>query len=76
MLVRNSKMCQIREMKNFIKQNIRNEVDAAQYNGMEYVLAMLEDREPEYIELKQEEPEEEKKVGRTVASGIRRRGNG
>ena len=74
MLVRNSKMCQIREMKNFIKQNIRNEVDVAQYNGMEYVLAMLEDREPDYIELKREAPE--RKVGRTVASGIRRRGNG
>lgn len=64
------------------KQNITDEYSCGIYNGLELALAVLEEREPEFVFVdkfvdKKEEPkqmEETKQKGRTVASGIRKLG--
>lgn len=58
-------------------ENEQTEYIAGYYNGIETILARLEDKEPNFaiIERTMETKEEkEKLIGRTVASGIRRRG--
>lgn len=60
------------------KQNITDEYSCGIYNGLELALAILEEREPEFVFAeKKEEPkqmEEIKQKGRTVASGMRKLG--
>lgn len=60
------------------KQNITDEYSCGIYNGLELALAILEEREPEFVFAeKKEEPkqtEETKQKGRTVASGMRKLG--
>lgn len=64
------------------KQNITDEYSCGIYNGLELALAILEEREPEFVFVeKKDEPEQEpeqmeetKQKGRTVASGMRKLG--
>ena len=60
------------------KQNITDEYSCGIYNGLELALAILEEREPEFVFVEnKEEPkqvEETKQKGRTVASGARKLG--
>ena len=58
-------------------QNITDDYSCGLHNGLELALAVVEDREPEFKTYETEpiniETKEEQEVGRTVASGIRRR---
>ena len=54
------------------KQNITDDYSCGIYNGLELALAILEEREPEFVFV--EKKEEPKQKGRTVASGIRKLG--
>lgn len=60
------------------KQNITDEYSCGIYNGLELALAILEEREPEFVSVEnkeeQKQMEETKQKGRTVASGIRKLG--
>lgn len=68
----------LKETQAFLKADLNNEYTVGQYNGIEYALSVLEQREPEYaVIIKEPEVKEvQKEIGRTVASGIKRRGNG
>lgn len=58
-------------------QNITDDYSCGLHNGLELALAVVEGREPEFKTYEKEpvniETKEEQEVGRTVASGIRRR---
>lgn len=58
-------------------QNITDDYSCGLHNGLELALAVVEDREPEFKTYETEpvniETKEEQEIGRTVASGIRRR---
>lgn len=58
-------------------QNITDDYSCGLHNGLELALAVVEDREPEFKTYETEpvniETEEEQEMGRTIASGIRRR---
>ena len=60
------------------KQNITDEYSCGIYNGLELALAILEEREPEFVFAEKKEElkqiEETKQKGRTVASGMRKLG--
>lgn len=68
----------LKETQAFLKAEMNSEYTVGQYNGIEYALSVLEQREPEYavIVREPEVKEVQKEIGRTVASGIKRRGNG
>ena len=68
----------LKEMQEFLKAEMNSEYTVGQYNGIEYALSVLEQRKPEYaVIIKEPEVKEvQKEIGRTVASGIKRRGNG
>ena len=65
---------QLKQMKVFLSHNMDSEYAVGQYNGIEYALSVLEQREPEYVTtIKEPEVKEvQKEIGRTVASGKRR----
>jgi len=44
------------------------------YNGMEFALAMFEDREPEFMTIVQKQVEEQEKLGRTDFHGVIQKG--
>lgn len=71
-------MQELVRLHNMQKQNITDEYSCGMYNGLELALAVLEEREPEFIFVeKKEEPkqmEKTKQKGRTVASGVRKLG--
>lgn len=60
------------------KQNITDDYNCGIYNGLELALAVLEEREPEFVFFDKKEEtkqmEETKQKGRTVASGVRKLG--
>lgn len=60
------------------KQNITDDYSCGIYNGLELALAILEEREPEFVFVENKEEskqmEETKQKGRTVASGMRKLG--
>ena len=68
----------LKETQEFLKAEMNSEYTVGQYNGIEYALSVLEQRKPEYavIVREPEVKEVQKEIGRTVASGKRRRGNG
>lgn len=79
-MFKKSKTKQIKKIKEIQKQNIdrtKDDYTVGVYNGLELAVAILEEREPEFVctisnEHKCIEMEPET-LGRTVASGIKRR---
>lgn len=68
---------QLKQMKVFLIQNMDSEYAVGQYNGIEYALSVLEQRDPEYAVISKEPEvrEVQKEIRRTVASGKRRVGH-
>ena len=73
-----TKLKQIKGVRDLQKQSLQNNPDdymVGLYNGLEMATAILENREPEFLDLVKEPPvieNEEEQTGRTIASGIRR----
>ena len=74
-----SKTKKVKNIRDLQKQSLGKSTDdymVGLYNGLEMATAILENREPEFIDLVKEPPvierEEEEKVGRTTFSGVRR----
>ena len=75
-----SKTKEVKNIRDLQKQSLEKSTDdymVGLYNGLEMATAILENREPEFIDLVKEPPvipviEEEEKVGRTTFSGVRR----
>lgn len=74
-----SKTKKVKNIRDLQKQSLDKSTDdymVGLYNGLEMATAILENREPEFLDLVKEPPvieEEEEQTGRTVANGIRRR---
>lgn len=74
-----SKTKEVKNIRDLQKQSLEKSTDdymVGLYNGLEMATAILENREPEFIDLVKEPPvieSEEEQTGRTIASGIRRR---
>ena len=74
-----NKTKKIKQIKELQKQNIENnkhdEYMVGVYNGIEIALAMLENREPIFVDVLKEPKTTEKveQVGRTISNGIRRK---
>lgn len=74
-----SKTKEVKNIRDLQKQSLEKSTDdymVGLYNGLEMATAILENREPEFIDLVKEPPvieNEEEQTGRTIASGIRRR---
>lgn len=70
----------IKQLRGMQEQNIGDDYSCGIYNGIELCMAIIEEREPVFATYDSEQVsvdiEEEQKVGRTVASGIIRRGTG
>lgn len=69
----------IKQLKGMQEQNIGDDYSCGIYNGIELCMAAIEEREPVFATYDSEpvnieNEEQEKTVGRTVASGIIRRG--
>ena len=74
-----SKTKEVKNIRELQKQSLEKSTDdymVGLYNGLEMATAILENREPEFLDLVKEPPvieNEEEQTGRTVANGIRRR---
>ena len=74
-----NKTKKIKQIKELQKQNIENnkhdEYMVGVYNGIEIALAMLENREPIFVNVLKEPITTEKveQIGRTISSGLRRK---
>ena len=74
-----SKTKEVKNIRDLQKQSLEKSTDdymVGLYNGLEMATAILENREPEFLDLVKEPPViegEEEQTGRTIASGIRRR---
>ena len=74
-----NKTKKIKQIKELQKQNIENykhdEYMVGVYNGIEIALAMLENREPVFVDVLKKPTTTEKveQVGRTISNGIRRK---
>lgn len=74
-----SKTKEVKNIRDLQKQSLEKSTDdymVGLYNGLEMATAILENREPEFLDLVKEPPvieNEEEQAGRTVANGIRRR---
>lgn len=72
----------VKQMKEALSLNLQDEYDCGYYNGIEFVLAQIENREPVYvnpddIEEKENKEEKEKETKkRTTIKGVRRIGGG
>lgn len=68
------KRTEIERLKAMQKSQINDDYSCGIYNGLELATAILENREPEFLDLVKEPPviEEEEKVGRTEFSGVRK----
>ena len=82
-MFKKSKIKQIKKIKEIQKQNIdriKDDYMVGIYNGLELAVAIMEEREPEFVcTVSDEHPcieSEPETLGRTVASGIIRRGTG
>lgn len=76
LLNKTKKIKQIKELQmNNIKNNMHDEYMVGVYNGIEISLAMLENREPIFVNVLKEPTTEEKieQIGRTISNGIRRK---
>lgn len=66
----------IRELQRQALETDTDDYMVGLYNGLEMATAILENREPEFLDLVKEPPViegEEEQTGRTISSGIRRR---
>lgn len=66
----------IRELQRQALETDTDDYMVGLYNGLEMATAILENREPEFLDIVKEPPvieNEEEQTGRTVANGIRRR---
>ena len=63
----------VKKLKETQRQAVIDKYSCGMYNGMELVIAIMEDREPVYLHLPEQEQRvvEEPKKGRTIASGKR-----
>lgn len=74
-----SKTKEVKNIRDLQKQSLEKSTDdymVGLYNGLEMATAILENREPEFLDLVKEPPvieNEEEQAGRTVANGVRRR---
>lgn len=74
-----SKTKQVKDIRDLQKQSFEKSTDdymVGLYNGLEMAVAIMENREPVFLDCVKEPPVIEKKeeqAGRTVTSGIRRR---
>lgn len=74
-----NKTKKINQIKELQKQNIENnkhdEYMVGVYNGIEMALAILENREPVFVDVLKEPKTIEKveQIGRTISNGIRRK---
>ena len=74
-----SKTKEVRNIRDLQKQSLEKSTDdymVGLYNGLEMATAILENREPEFLDVIKEPPvieKEEEQTGRTIASGIRRK---
>lgn len=66
----------IRELQRQALEKSTDDYMVGLYNGLEMATAILENREPEFLDLVKEPQvieNEEEQTGRTIANGIRRR---
>lgn len=74
-----SKTKQLKDIRDLQKQSLEKSADdymVGLYNGLEMATAILENREPVFLDIVKEPPvieREEEQTGRTIASGIKRR---
>lgn len=74
-----SKTKEVKNIRDLQKQSLEKSTDdymVGLYNGLEMATAILENREPEFIDVVKEPPivdNTEEQAGRTIASGIRRK---
>lgn len=73
-----SKTKEVKNIRDLQKQSLEKSTDdymVGLYNGLEMATAILENREPEFLDLVKEPPviEGEEKIGRTEFSGVRKR---
>lgn len=73
-----SKTKQVKDIRDLQKQSLEKSADdymVGLYNGLEMAVAIMENREPVFLDCVKEPPviEAEEQAGRTVTSGIRRR---
>ena len=73
-----SKTKQVKGIRDLQKQSLEKSADdymVGLYNGLEMAVAIMESREPEFVNVVKEPTviETEEQTGRTVTSGIRRR---
>lgn len=75
-----SKTNEVKNIRDLQKQSLEKSADdymVGLYNGLEMATAILENREPVFLDIVKEPPvieKEEERIGRTIASGIKRRG--
>ena len=71
-----NKIKEIKRLKLIQEQKISDDYTVGIYNGLELALSVLEKREPDFktFEKESEVIERENNNGRTIMSGIRRRG--
>lgn len=75
------KSIEVKRMKELQKQCTTDKKDhymVGMFNGLELATSILEDRQPEFMDMEREPPiieHEEPEAGRTIVTGIRRRGN-
>lgn len=71
-----NKIKEIKRLKLVQEQKISDDYTVGIYNGLELALSVLEKREPDFktFEKESEVIERENNNGRTIISGIRRRG--
>lgn len=71
-----NKIKEIKRLKLVQEQKISDDYTVGIYNGLELALSVLEKREPDFktFEKESEVIERENNNGRTIMSGIRRRG--
>lgn len=73
-----SKTKEVKNIRDLQKQSFENSTDdymVGLYNGLEMATAILEGREPEFLDCVKEPlviEKKEEQTGRTIASGIRR----
>lgn len=75
-----SKTNEVKNIRDLQKQSLEKSADdymVGLYNGLEMATAILEGREPVFLDIVKEPPvieeKEEEQTGRTIASGIKRR---
>lgn len=79
MIANKKRVKELKRIRELQRQALETDTDdymVGLYNGLEMATAILENREPEFLDIVKEPPvieNEEEQTGRTVANGIRRR---